>query len=137
VVEHLWRRPDSTDSINREALRFAATLLVCLVPCLIIANPLAGRSADSGMLTDRSGVVFALMSWLIAIAVGIILGAVAGVVRRERGLSLSPASPWRTALTGRHGKFCILVEAATIAVVSTRTRAAMRRTLAGFPCLPS
>ncbi len=34
------------------------------------------------------GVVFALMSWLIAIGVVIILGAVAGVVWRERGLSL-------------------------------------------------
>ena len=35
------------------------------------------------------GVVFALMSWLIAIGVVIILGAVVGVVWRERGLSLS------------------------------------------------
>lgn len=35
------------------------------------------------------GVVFALMSWLIAIGVVIILGAVAGVVWRERGLSFS------------------------------------------------
>jgi membrane protein len=35
------------------------------------------------------GVVFALMSWLIAIGVVIILGAVAGVVWRERSLSFS------------------------------------------------
>ena len=35
------------------------------------------------------GVVFALMSWLIAIGVVIILGAVAGVVWRERSLSSS------------------------------------------------
>jgi membrane protein len=35
------------------------------------------------------GVVFVLMSWLIAIGVVIILGAVAGVVWRERGLSFS------------------------------------------------
>ena len=37
------------------------------------------------------GVVFALMSWLIAIGVVIILGAVAGVVWREQGLSFSAA----------------------------------------------
>jgi membrane protein len=37
------------------------------------------------------GVVFALMSWLIAIGVVIILGAVVGLVWRERGLSLSSA----------------------------------------------
>jgi membrane protein len=35
------------------------------------------------------GVVFALMSWLIAIGVVIILGAVAGIVWRERGLTFS------------------------------------------------
>ena len=35
------------------------------------------------------GIVFALMSWLIAIGVVIILGAVAGLVWRERGLSIS------------------------------------------------
>ncbi len=37
------------------------------------------------------GVVFALMSWLIAIGVVIILGAVVGLVWRERGLSFSRA----------------------------------------------
>jgi len=37
------------------------------------------------------GIVFALMSWLIAIGVVIILGAVVGVVWRERGLSWSGA----------------------------------------------
>jgi membrane protein len=37
------------------------------------------------------GVVFALMSWLIAIGVVIILGAVAGVVWREQNLSFSVA----------------------------------------------
>jgi membrane protein len=37
------------------------------------------------------GVVFALMSWLIAIGVVIILGAVAGVVWRERNLSFRAA----------------------------------------------
>jgi membrane protein len=40
------------------------------------------------------GVVFALMSWLIAIGVVIILGAIAGLVWRERNLSFSRA--WRT-----------------------------------------
>ncbi len=38
------------------------------------------------------GVLFALMSWLIPIGVVIILGAVAGLVWRERGLSVSHAS---------------------------------------------
>lgn len=37
------------------------------------------------------GIVFALMSWLIAIGVVIILGAVVGLVWRERGLSLAAA----------------------------------------------
>jgi membrane protein len=46
------------------------------------------------VITDNNkygpiGVVFALMSWLIAIGVAIILGAVVGVVWRERSLSLS------------------------------------------------
>ena len=37
------------------------------------------------------GVVFALMSWLIAIGVVVILGAVAGIVWRERNLSFTAA----------------------------------------------
>ena len=37
------------------------------------------------------GVVFALMSWLIAIGVVIILGAVAGIVWQERNLSFRAA----------------------------------------------
>ena len=40
------------------------------------------------------GVVFALMSWLIAIGVVIILGAVVGLVWRERDLSFSKAFRW-------------------------------------------
>jgi membrane protein len=38
------------------------------------------------------GVVFALMSWLIAIGVVVILGAIVGAVWRERGLSLRGAA---------------------------------------------
>lgn len=51
----------------------------------------------SGMVTSNNqkygpiGVVFALMSWLIAIGVVIILGAVTGVVWDERNLSLRAA----------------------------------------------
>ena len=51
----------------------------------------------SGMVTSYDkkygpiGVVFALMSWLIAIGVVIILGAVAGIVWRERNLSFGAA----------------------------------------------
>ena len=157
-AEHLWRRLDSMDFINR-GLLFAATLLLCLFPFLIIANALAGwagpglRGAGgpvllavfgqgvltgfwwftiwfllagriawrdlfpaavatavfwlgmeavfsvifSGMVTSDDkkygpiGVVFALMSWLIAIGVVIILGAVAGIVWRERNLSFRAA----------------------------------------------
>jgi membrane protein len=37
------------------------------------------------------GVVFAFMSWLIAIGVVIILGAIVGLVWRERGLSFAGA----------------------------------------------
>jgi membrane protein len=37
------------------------------------------------------GIVFALLSWLIAIGVVIILGAVAGIVWHERALSLRAA----------------------------------------------
>ena len=51
----------------------------------------------SGMVTSNDskygpiGVVFALMSWLIAIGVVIILGAVAGIVWQERNLSFRAA----------------------------------------------
>ena len=37
------------------------------------------------------GIVFSLLSWLIAIGVVIILGAVAGIVWQERGLSFRAA----------------------------------------------
>jgi membrane protein len=47
-AEHLWHRLDSMDFINRGML-FAATLLLCLFPFLIIANALAGRSAATGL----------------------------------------------------------------------------------------
>ena len=47
-AEHLWRRLDAMDFINRGML-FAATLLLCLFPFLIIANALAGRSAATGL----------------------------------------------------------------------------------------
>jgi membrane protein len=47
-AEHLWRRLDSMDFINR-GLMVAATLLLCLFPFLIVANALAGQSAASGL----------------------------------------------------------------------------------------
>ena len=47
-AEHLWRRLDSVDFINRGML-FAATLLLCFFPFLIVANALAGRSVASGL----------------------------------------------------------------------------------------
>ena len=47
-AEHLWRLVDVMDFLNRGML-FAATLLLCFFPFLIIANALAGRSAASGL----------------------------------------------------------------------------------------
>ena len=47
-AEHLWRRLDAMDFINRGML-FAATLLLCFFPFLIIANALAGQSVTSGL----------------------------------------------------------------------------------------
>jgi membrane protein len=47
-AEHLWRRLDAMDFINRGML-FAATLLLCFFPFIIVANALAGRSAVDGL----------------------------------------------------------------------------------------
>ena len=47
-AERLWRRLDSMDFINR-GMMFAATLFLCLIPFMIIANSLAGRSAPSAL----------------------------------------------------------------------------------------
>ncbi len=46
AAEHLWRRLDSMDFINRGML-FAATLLLCFFPFMIVVNALAGRSTAS------------------------------------------------------------------------------------------
>jgi membrane protein len=43
VAEDLWRRLDAMDFINRGML-FAATLLLCFFPFLIVVSALAGRS---------------------------------------------------------------------------------------------
>jgi membrane protein len=48
LPEYLWGRLDSMDFINQGML-FAATLLLCLFPFLIVANALAGRSAVAGL----------------------------------------------------------------------------------------
>ena len=45
-AEHLWRRLDAMDFLNR-GLLFAATLLLCFFPFLIVANALAGRSTTN------------------------------------------------------------------------------------------
>ncbi len=49
------------------------------------------------------GVVFALMSWLIAIGVVIILGAVVGLVWREQNLAFSSAFRWLLRPSRRKG----------------------------------
>src|SRR5215469_1087063 len=43
VAEDLWRRLDAMDFINR-GMQFAATLLLCFFPFLIVASALANRS---------------------------------------------------------------------------------------------
>ena len=48
-AEHLWRRLDSMDFINRGML-FAAVLLLCFFPFLIIVNALAGQTAATGLI---------------------------------------------------------------------------------------
>ena len=53
------------------------------------------------------GVVFALMSWLIAIGVVIILGAVVGLVWRERDLSFSPRLPVDFSTIGPRWEGCV------------------------------
>jgi membrane protein len=47
-AEHLWQRLDAMDFINRGML-FAAALLLCFFPFIIVANALAGRSAANGL----------------------------------------------------------------------------------------
>ena len=48
AAEHLWGRLASMDFINRGIL-FAATLLLCFFPFLIVANALAGQSVTAGL----------------------------------------------------------------------------------------
>jgi len=48
TAEDLWGRLASMDFINRGIL-FAATLLLCFFPFLIVVNALAGRSAAAGL----------------------------------------------------------------------------------------
>ena len=42
IAEDLWRRLDAMEVVNQGML-FAATLLLCLFPFLIVASALAGR----------------------------------------------------------------------------------------------
>ena len=49
TAEHLLRRLDSMDFINRGML-FAAVLLLCFFPFLIVVNALAGQSAATGLI---------------------------------------------------------------------------------------
>ena len=48
-AEHVWTRLNAMDFINKGML-FAAVLLLCFFPFLIVANALAGRSAVTGMV---------------------------------------------------------------------------------------
>jgi membrane protein len=51
VAEDLWRRLDAMDFINQGML-FAATLLLCFFPFLIVASALAGRSVVTTLARD-------------------------------------------------------------------------------------
>ena len=46
LAADVWRRLDAMDVINR-GMVFAATLLLCLFPFLIVVNALAGRQRPS------------------------------------------------------------------------------------------
>lgn len=48
-AQHLWTRLNAMDFVNRGML-FAAILLLCLIPFLIIVSALAGRNAAEGMI---------------------------------------------------------------------------------------
>jgi membrane protein len=76
----------------REVFPSAIATAVCwlgmeVVFSLIFSNSVISDDKKYGTI----GVVFALMSWFIAIGVVIILGAVVGVVWRERNLSFKAA----------------------------------------------
>ena len=73
-----------------------ATALFWLGMEIVFAFTFSGMVSSEYKEYGAIGVVFALMSWLIAIGVVVILGAVVGVVWRERHLSL--AAPIRRAL---------------------------------------
>ena len=94
-AEYLWQRLDAADFMN-QAMLLAATLLLCAVPFFLIATALTGRSAVQTLtvrlgLSQPIGVVFALMSFFIAIGVVIILGAAVGMMWQDRGLSFRAA----------------------------------------------
>ncbi len=48
-MEHLWNRLNAMDFINKGML-FAAILLLCFFPFIIVANALAGQSAVTGLV---------------------------------------------------------------------------------------
>ena len=48
-IEHLWNRLNAMDFINKGML-FAAILLLCFFPFIIVANALAGQSAVTGLV---------------------------------------------------------------------------------------
>lgn len=76
----------------RDILPSAIATAVCWIGMEVVftatfSNTVISNDKKYGTI----GVVFALMSWLIAIGVVIILGAIIGVVWRERGLSFRAA----------------------------------------------
>ena len=48
-AEHLWNRLNAMDFINKGML-FAAVLLLCFFPFIIVANAFAGQSAVTGLV---------------------------------------------------------------------------------------
>jgi membrane protein len=68
-----------------------ATAIIWVAMQAVFSVFLSGMVTSDNRTYGPIGVVFALMSWLIAIGVVIILGAVTGVVWDERNLSFRAA----------------------------------------------
>jgi membrane protein len=76
----------------RELLPSAVATALCWFGMEVVFSIIfSGMVISNDQKYGPIGVVFSLMSWMIAIGVVIILGAIVGVVWRERELSLSAA----------------------------------------------
>ena len=119
-AEHLWNRLNALDFINKGML-FAAVLLLCFFPFIIVANALVGQSAVTGLVRhlglnqeaarDVSD-LFASSSATSNAVTGtaylfFILGGIAAASAvqdlYERSFELEARRPARTSSVGSHG----------------------------------